>query len=94
MQSIEHKRGATFKLEINSSDDLTGQVITSQVRDIKKRLISTLEFEAVDANNFTLSCQTNNWEAGEYYCDIRFSLDEEIEPSETLQIIVVEDYTL
>ena len=83
-------------LEDNSPVDLTGTVITSDVRDASPAVIASLDVGIVSATNgqIALSCaDTSGWPPGLLFCDVRVQQNGTITYSDTFRIQAIASIT-
>lgn len=105
---IKVKRGDTLSIEITIRDatgtvvDLTGAVVTSQVRDSTNTLIEDLLVNETDLLNgrVTISAtdvQTATWaittETNQLFCDVKRVLDGRVTRTPTFEIEVEQEVT-
>lgn len=105
LQTTPFKRGDTFSLKCTWKvdgvpKDITGLIITSQIRTSSGKLIATLS--VVPDNQMTnpgvyalvaVNQDSNSWPIGAAYCDIQVD-DQGIDrSSETFIIPIIEDVT-
>ena len=102
MQQVTHKRGDTFSLDLEVSQDdspldLTGYTITSQIRTQHDVLVADLTVTVTNAATGQVSVSsesTTDWPTGEHLWDVEFYDGSSSRWSiETVQVKVLPDVT-